>query len=196
MLARDPECGEIIQGTGGVRKVRVALPGRGKSGGARVIYYFHSERLPVFALTVFAKNEKADFDSGGAKRDGHGRSRHQAAAGVVSLMSKKAFDSIMAGLGDALAYAKGDRTRGRATAFQGRDLDVGRVRGKVGLSQDEFARAFGVSVGTLRNWEQKRVRPDGPARVLLTVIDRDPVAVLRALRIGPGRTSRRRRRAA
>jgi hypothetical protein len=53
--------GEIIQGTGGVRKVRVALPGRGKSGGARVIYYFHSERLPVFALTLFAKNEKADL---------------------------------------------------------------------------------------------------------------------------------------
>lgn len=61
MLARDPECGEIMQGTGGVRKVRVALAGRGKSGGARVIYYFHSERLPVFALSVFAKNEKANL---------------------------------------------------------------------------------------------------------------------------------------
>jgi hypothetical protein len=61
MLAWDPECGEIMAGTGGVRKVRVALDGRGKSGGARVIYYFHSERLPVFALTVFAKNEKANL---------------------------------------------------------------------------------------------------------------------------------------
>jgi hypothetical protein len=61
MLARDPECGEVMQGTGGVRKVRVALAGRGKSGGARVIYYFHSEKLPVFALTVFAKNEKANL---------------------------------------------------------------------------------------------------------------------------------------
>ena len=50
-----------MAGTGGVRKVRVALGGRGKSGGARVIYYFHSERLPVFALTVFAKNEKANL---------------------------------------------------------------------------------------------------------------------------------------
>jgi hypothetical protein len=61
MLASDPECGEIMQGTGGVRKVRVALAGRGKSGGARVIYYFHSDRLPVFALTVFAKNERANL---------------------------------------------------------------------------------------------------------------------------------------
>jgi len=63
MLARDPECGEIMPGTGGVRKVRVALSGRGKSGGARVIYYFHSLRLPVFALTVFAKNEKANLSA-------------------------------------------------------------------------------------------------------------------------------------
>jgi putative transcriptional regulator len=108
-------------------------------------------------------------------------------------MSKKAFDSIMAGLQDALAYTKGDKARGRATTFDARELDVGKVRGKVGLSQDDFARAFGVSVGTLRNWEQKRVRPDGPARVLLTVIDRDPVSVLKALRIGPKRTTAKRR---
>ena len=45
----------------GGRKVRVALAGRGKSGGARVIYYFHSDRLPVFALTVFAKNEMTNL---------------------------------------------------------------------------------------------------------------------------------------
>ena len=111
-------------------------------------------------------------------------------------MGKKAFDSIMAGLEDALAYAKGDKARGRATVFDARELDVGKVRGKVGLSQDEFARAFGVSVATLRNWEQRRVKPDGPARVLLTVIDRDPVSVLKALRIGPKRTTTKRRRAA
>lgn len=61
MLARDPECGEIMQGTGGVRMIRIALAGRGKSGGARIIYYFHGERLPVFALTIFAKNERADL---------------------------------------------------------------------------------------------------------------------------------------
>lgn len=111
-------------------------------------------------------------------------------------MSKKAFDSIMAALEDALAYAKGDRARGRATVLDVRALDVGKVRGKVGLSQDEFARTFGVSVGTLRNWEQKRVRPDGPARVLLTLIDRDPVSVLKALRIRSKEVVTKRRRAA
>jgi putative transcriptional regulator len=111
-------------------------------------------------------------------------------------MRKKTFDSIMAGLEDALAYTKGDKARGRANVLDVRDLDVGKVRGKVGLSQDDFARTFGVSVGTLRNWEQKRVRPDGPARVLLTVIDRDPISVLKALRIGPKRVAPKRRRAA
>jgi hypothetical protein len=60
-IARDPTCGVVIKGTGGVRKVRVALEGRGKSGGARVVYYFHSEAIPLYLLTVFAKNEKANI---------------------------------------------------------------------------------------------------------------------------------------
>lgn len=98
---------------------------------------------------------------------------------------KKAVDSIMAGLEEAHAYIKGDTSRGVTTVVKIPDLNVSEVRGKVGLSQEEFARTFGVSIGTLRNWEQRRVRPDGPARVLLTVIDRDPASVLKALRIGP-----------
>jgi hypothetical protein len=61
MIARDPACGVLVQGTGGVRKVRVPAAGRGKSGGFRVAYYFHNERMPAFLLTVFAKNEKASL---------------------------------------------------------------------------------------------------------------------------------------
>ena len=61
MLARDPACGDVIPGTGGLRKVRVRLAGRGKRGGARVIYYFYNETLPVFLLAVFAKSERADL---------------------------------------------------------------------------------------------------------------------------------------
>jgi hypothetical protein len=60
-LARNPLAGDIIQGTGGVRKLRWALDGRGKSGGARVIYRYHSEVMPLFALTAYAKNERADL---------------------------------------------------------------------------------------------------------------------------------------
>ena len=64
MIARDPECGDVVEGTGGVRKVRFAFGGRGKSGGARVVYFFHNETIPVFLLAIFAKNEKANLSKG------------------------------------------------------------------------------------------------------------------------------------
>lgn len=61
MLAARPKAGELMQGTGGVRKLRWARGGRGKSGGVRVIYCYHSEAMPLYLLTVFAKNEKANL---------------------------------------------------------------------------------------------------------------------------------------
>jgi hypothetical protein len=60
-LAEHPAAGVLLAGTGGVRKLRWAREGRGKSGGVRVIYYFHSERLPLYLLTIFGKNEKANL---------------------------------------------------------------------------------------------------------------------------------------
>lgn len=113
-------------------------------------------------------------------------------------MNKKDFLALKASLQEAVAYLNGDKSRGRATVIDVAELDVGVIRNKIGLSQDDFARAFGVSLGTLRNWEQRRNRPDGPARALLTVIDRDPASVLKALRITPAqrkapRASRRSR---
>jgi len=60
-LATDPTCGVVVPGSGGLRKVRFGFGGRGKSGGARIIYLFSGESLPVFVLAVFAKNEKADL---------------------------------------------------------------------------------------------------------------------------------------
>ena len=62
ILAADPECGDVIPGTGGIRKVRIALAGRGKRGGARVVYYFLDETIPVYALAIYAKNERVDLD--------------------------------------------------------------------------------------------------------------------------------------
>jgi hypothetical protein len=62
-LAARPLAGDLIAGTGGVRKLRWALAGRGKSGGARVIYYVHSERLPLFLLTAYAKNVRANLSA-------------------------------------------------------------------------------------------------------------------------------------
>jgi hypothetical protein len=58
MVAADPECGELIQGTGGFRKVRVGRSGMGKRGGARVIYILRNEAFPVFLITIYPKNKK------------------------------------------------------------------------------------------------------------------------------------------
>jgi hypothetical protein len=60
-VGANPEAGEVVPETGGVRKIRWALEGKGKRGGARVIYYYHSERLPLFLLSAFAKNRKANL---------------------------------------------------------------------------------------------------------------------------------------
>ena len=60
-VSADPRCGVVIPGTGGLRKVRFAASGRGKRGGARIVYLFGGQDLPVFLLAVFAKNEKSDL---------------------------------------------------------------------------------------------------------------------------------------
>lgn len=62
-LAQNPLAGDLLQGTGGIRKIRWGKGGRGKSGGVRVIYYFYNERLPLYLLTLFAKNERANLSA-------------------------------------------------------------------------------------------------------------------------------------
>jgi len=60
-LALHPKAGEVMQGTGGVRKLRWGRGGQGKSGGVRVIYYFHNESMPLYLLTLFSKNERSNL---------------------------------------------------------------------------------------------------------------------------------------
>jgi hypothetical protein len=60
-LANHPLEGDEIVGTGGVRKLRFAAMGRGKSGGVRVIYYFYDQDTPIYALLIYGKNERADL---------------------------------------------------------------------------------------------------------------------------------------
>lgn len=60
-LAEHPRAGVLIVGTGGIRKLRWARDGMGKSGGVRVVYYFHDERIPLYLLTIFGKNQQANI---------------------------------------------------------------------------------------------------------------------------------------
>jgi hypothetical protein len=60
-LAAHPAAGDIMQGTGGIRKLRWSAQGKGKSGGVRVIYYHHNKSMPLFLLTLFGKGEKSNL---------------------------------------------------------------------------------------------------------------------------------------
>ena len=92
----------------------------------------------------------------------------------------KAFEEIKEGLDEMIAYARGEETGVKLR--QVAQVDVAAVRKRLGMSQAQFAILFRVSRGTLQGWEQHRREPEGPAKVLLRVIDREPEAVLRALR--------------
>ena len=92
----------------------------------------------------------------------------------------EAFKSIEAGLKDALANARGE-AQGTVHEITLPQPDVQAIRARTGLSQSEFARSIGVKKGTLLNWEQRRRSPEGPARVLLALIDKDPRIVQRTL---------------
>lgn len=60
-IAAAPDQGDLLEGGGGIRKMRFGVGGRGKSGGVRIVYYYHCPDVPVFLLTIFAKNEKANL---------------------------------------------------------------------------------------------------------------------------------------
>ena len=89
----------------------------------------------------------------------------------------KAFDKIMAGLDDTRAYLDGDGAGFAVHEIEVSDPDVPAIRSKTGLSPPAFARSIGITLGTLKNWEQGRRRPEGPARVLPALIDKRPSIV-------------------
>jgi putative transcriptional regulator len=90
-------------------------------------------------------------------------------------------DDLLKSMAQALAHAQGKRVRARVHKVDVKPADVQRARKKLGLSQDEFAEAFGVSASTLRKWEQGQRAPTGAAKTLLKIVEREPRAVIRAL---------------
>ena len=89
-------------------------------------------------------------------------------------MKDEYFKGIAAGLEDAIAFVKGDASKGRVAAGP----DVKAIRAKTRLSQAKFAESLRVPVGTARDWEQLRRTPDAPARTLLGMVNADPKAAL------------------
>jgi putative transcriptional regulator len=89
-------------------------------------------------------------------------------------------ERVIAAAREAVAHAKGEPTG--VVAHVPGDVDVRAIRLRQKLSQGAFARRYGFTLDSVQNWESGRRRPEGPARILLTVIDREPDAVRRALR--------------
>ena len=87
----------------------------------------------------------------------------------------KSGEKILAGAAEALAFARGERVG--YVVHVPESVDVRSVRAKLGLSQSAFAARFGFDLATIRNWEQGRRRPEGPARLLLKMIERRPDVV-------------------
>ena len=94
-------------------------------------------------------------------------------------MDKKMFNELLESVKEMDAIAAGKKKPPRV--FEYPDPEVRVIRQKTGLSQDRFAFLIGVKPATLRNWEQGRRKPTGPAKALLRILEADPEGVVRAL---------------
>lgn len=94
-------------------------------------------------------------------------------------MDKTLFEDLKHSLKEAVAIRRGKLASSRVREISAPDAKS--IRAKVGLSQSEFAQLIGVKVATLRNWEQNRRHPTGAAAALLTIVEKEPAAALRAL---------------
>lgn len=187
-VAATPEAGDMIVGSGGCRKVRWAKTGGGKSGGYRVVTFFPG-KAEVYLVAVLAKGKRANFQRcrGEAdERQGEDDQRRQVSRaeikeGQMPKSDDTNFKRIMRGLDEVAAYVDGTADRSAYKVHVPVTVDVKGVRGRLGLSQAAFASRYGFSKAAVQDWEQGRRQPEASARVLLTVIDREPEAVQRAL---------------
>jgi putative transcriptional regulator len=95
------------------------------------------------------------------------------------IMSKENFAGLLGSIREGGAYLRGENPPGVKVDKYSAD-SVAAIRGKLKLSQSQFARSLGISVNTLQNWEQGRVEPSGPAKVLLKIASKHPEVVLEA----------------
>jgi putative transcriptional regulator len=103
-------------------------------------------------------------------------------------MNDELFQELLASVKQGAEIMKGTMQPSRSFEFS--ETEVRALREQFGLSQDKFADLVGISVGTLRNWEQGRRKSEGPARVLLRIASRHPEALLDIGREQPKRSDR------
>ncbi len=94
-------------------------------------------------------------------------------------MKNELFSELVDSLEEAKQIRNGKLKASRV--FNYKPVDVKKIRAKLHVSQNQFALMIGVSKSTLQNWEQGRRKPEGPAKALLTIVEKNPQAVLTAL---------------
>lgn len=176
----DPKVGDVMQGTGGVRKMRFAFENRGKSGSARVIYIDFAVYEKIYLITAYPKSAKDNLtkEERNAIKQMVERLKniYQTRKGDNAM---NVFDSIMTGLQEALDYEEG-KVSARTTKISVEPLpeltaaDIKSVRCAAGLTQQIFAAALGVSAKTVEAWEAGTNKPIGPARRMISIMRTDP----------------------
>ena len=145
-LIAQPEKGDLISGTGGLRKIRMASGGKGKSGSIRVIYFLATADI-IYLVLAYAKN-------------------------VKDTLSQAEKYELKASLEEAIEIRQGNKPPSRLTRYE--VADVKALRAKLDVSQQELADALGTSVDTIKSWENKRRNPTGLAAKVLATIQDNP----------------------
>jgi len=185
--------GDVIAGTGGLKKIRMARPDRGKRGGYRVLFADYQDLGVCILITVFAKSGKANVTATEAKAlrktkailDVEVRRTYgsEVRAPMVKRQTKSSsfFEEAMAGLTGAIDDLRDSRklvTRRRAIVDPPPPMPpeaVTRLRkDKLRVSQGVFAQLLNVSVQTVHAWEQGRNKPSGIALRLIRLIEANP----------------------
>lgn len=171
-LLEHPDMGDLIPKGKGLRKTRWAASGRGKRGGARVIYYWIASDDVIFLLLAYKKNRQENLTAQQLK----------ILTDLIdweTQMEEKLFNDLLESVKQMKAIRAGKLKPARTTTLQ--KNEIMEARRQLKMTQTQFATAFGISVSTLRNWEQGHRSPTGAAVTLIKVARKHPEAVLDAV---------------
>ncbi|WP_052436084.1 type II toxin-antitoxin system RelE/ParE family toxin [Neochlamydia sp. EPS4] len=172
-LAESSEQGDVITGTGGIRKARLKSTSKGKRGGFRVCYLNIEDRVILFLLFIYSKNEQENLS-----QEEKLELKQIAKAIKKGLKMSKLFKGLKKGLEEALAFAerkvtlKSELIEIPEPPNEYKAIDIKRIREKNHYSQGIFAKVLNVSVKTVQSWEAGTRVPSHAALRLLEIVDK------------------------
>jgi putative transcriptional regulator len=172
-IANDRERHPLISGGSGMRKARWARPGRGKSGGVRVIYYF-AARTQCTSSPYMRRTKRriSVMPKKRSLRKSSGRSSDKSTRlGRILVESAK----------EIARHMRGEIELPTKVVRVVPDVDVRAIRQAQGLTREQFAERYGLQVRAIQEWEQGRRKPEPAVRAYMLVIKNQPAAVRKAL---------------